>query len=91
MHLEIGELDIPSLTLTLEQSQDVLLPNRSLDVTDDGSVWVIHELYTDLSNTSTRTSPSKDLGKYKAGQNKDTLVISLVIDLGDGSEFDGGF
>ena len=51
----------PSLTLTLQESQDVLLTDGALHVTDDGSVDVVHELNTDLSDTTTRTSPAEDL------------------------------
>ena len=51
----------PSLTLTLEESEDVLLPDGSLDVTDDGAGGVVHELDTNLSDTTTGASPSENL------------------------------
>ena len=57
------QMHIPSLTLTLQESQDVLLTDGALHVTDDGSVDVVHELNTDLSDTTTRTSPAEDLEK----------------------------
>lgn len=53
----------PSLTLTLEQSEDILLPNGSLDVTDDGAGGVVHEFDADLGDTTTRASPSENLLK----------------------------
>lgn len=55
------EINIPSFTLRLEQGQDILLPDWSLHVTDDGSVRIIHELNTDLRYASTRASPAEDL------------------------------
>jgi hypothetical protein len=51
----------PSLTLALEESEDVLLPDGSLDVTNDGAGGVVHELDTDLGDTTTGTSPSENL------------------------------
>ena len=33
----------------------------ALDVADDASGGIVHELNSDLRNTSTRTSPSEDL------------------------------
>ncbi len=58
-----GRMDIPSFTLTLKKCQDIFLPDWPLHVTDDRSVWVIHELYANLCDTSTRTSPTEDLKK----------------------------
>lgn len=55
------QIHIPSLTLTLQESQDVLLTDGALHITDDGSVGIVHELDTNLSDTSTRTSPAEDL------------------------------
>lgn len=45
----------PSLTLRLEEAEDVILADGALDVSDDGPGLVIHELDTDLGNTSTGT------------------------------------
>ena len=61
------QMHIPSLTLTLQESQDVLLTDGALHITDDGSVDVVHELNTNLSDTTTRTSPAEDL-EMKTGR-----------------------
>ena len=53
------QMHIPSLTLTLEKSEDVLLPDRSLDVTDDGARGVVHELDAALGNTTTGACSSQ--------------------------------
>ena len=54
-------MHIPSLTLTLQESQDVLLADGALHVTDDGPAGVVHELDADLRDTTTGASASKDL------------------------------
>ena len=60
----------PSLTLTLQESQDVLLADGALHVTDDRPAGVVHELNTDLRDTTTGASAPKDLRfvrKLKSG------------------------
>jgi hypothetical protein len=54
-------INVPGFTLTLQQGEDVLFSNRSLHITDNCPCSVVHELYTDLRDTSTRTSASKHL------------------------------
>ena len=51
----------PSLTLRLEQRQDVIHPHRALDVPDDGSRRVVHEFDADLGDTSSRTGTAEHL------------------------------
>lgn len=51
----------PSLTLTLQESQDIVLPYGSLHVTDNVTGGVVQELYSDLDDTTTGASTSKDL------------------------------
>lgn len=53
--------DSPSLALALEKSQDVLLPYRSLDVTDDVTGGIVHEFDADLGDTTTGASPAENL------------------------------
>lgn len=53
---------IPSLTLRLEQSKDIVLTDRALDVADDAARGVVHELNTDLDHTTTRTGAAKHFG-----------------------------
>ena len=52
----------PGLTFGLEQAKDVVLADRALDVTDDGTGLVVHELDTALGDTTTRTGSAKDTG-----------------------------
>jgi len=56
----ISSDDIPGLTLTLVESEDIILTHRTLDVTEEGSI-AIHKLYTDLSDTTTGTGSTNDL------------------------------
>jgi hypothetical protein len=58
---ESGIVSVPSLTLTLQQSENVVLSHRSLDVTDNGTGRIVHEFNPDLSHTSSRSSPAEDL------------------------------
>ena len=57
----VDEEYTPSFTLTLQESQDVLLADRALHVTDDGTAGIVHELDTDLRDTTTGASASQDL------------------------------
>lgn len=51
-----------SLTLRLEQAEDIVLADRALDVANDGARGVIHEFDTDLSDTTTGTSAAEYFG-----------------------------
>lgn len=51
----------PSLPLGLQKSQDVINLDGSLDVSDNGSRAVVHELDSDLSDTSSGTGTTEDL------------------------------
>ncbi len=51
----------PSLSLTLQQGQDIIDLDWALDVSDDGSGGVIHEFDTDLGDTTTGTGSTEDL------------------------------
>lgn len=51
----------PSLTLTLQESQDIVLSYWALHVTDDASACVVQELNADLGDTTTGASPAEDL------------------------------
>jgi hypothetical protein len=64
--MERGRCDVPSLTLGLEQGQNVLLPDGALNVTDDCSARVVHELNADLGDTTTRAGTTEDLHGYGA-------------------------
>lgn len=65
METNVRSQNVPSLTLTLQESQNVLLPYGTLHVPDDCPTRVVHELDTDLSDTSTGASPTKNLGGRK--------------------------
>ena len=56
-----ARIHAPSLTLTLQESQDVLLTDGALHVTDDRPAGVVHELDTDLRDTTTGAGATKDL------------------------------
>ena len=60
-----------SLTLGLEQSEDVTITHWSLDVTDDGPSVIVEELDTDLGDVTTGTGAAKDL--------HDTCVARLFL------------
>jgi hypothetical protein len=51
-----------SLTLRLEQAEDIVLADRALDVANDGARGVIHEFDTDLSDTTTGASAAEYFG-----------------------------
>lgn len=58
----IGLSQTPGLTFGLEQAEDVVLANWALDVTDDRTGLVVHELDTALGDTTTGTGSAKDTG-----------------------------
>jgi hypothetical protein len=51
-----------SLTLGLEQAENVVNPDWALDVTDDGTGGVVHELDADLGDTTTGSGAAEDTG-----------------------------
>jgi hypothetical protein len=51
----------PGLTLRLEEGEDVVNADGALDVTDDGTRGVVHELDADLGDTTTRAGAAEDL------------------------------
>ena len=70
----------PCLTLRLEQSKDVLLTDRALDVADDRPGGVVHELDADLRDTTAGASAPKDLfegDKRIYGQNLRQEIMRL--------------
>lgn len=52
---------LPGFTLAFQQCEDVLFPNGALDVSDDRSRGVVHELDAHLGDTTPGPSSSKDL------------------------------
>jgi len=58
---EKGQPNAPSLSLGLEESEDVVNSDRALDVSDDRSRGVVHELDSDLGDTTTGSSSAEDL------------------------------
>lgn len=69
--------DLPSLTLRLEKSEDVVLPDGSLYVPDDRTGRVVHELYANLGNSSTGTSAAENLDNL--GELDRDLVRSRLL------------
>ena len=76
MGLDADRYDVPSLTLTLQESQDVLLTDGALHVTDDRPAGVVHELDTDLRDTTTRASAPKDL--YQESRMSEDVHVALA-------------
>ena len=86
------DMDAPSLTLTLQESQDILVPHGALHVTDDCPGRVVQELDTDLGNTSTRSCPAKDLYRVNTlVRCAENLQKRGEWDLDDTGELDGSF
>lgn len=54
-------VNLPSLTFRLEKSEDVVLPDGTLDVSDDRTGRVVHELDANLGDTTTGTGTTEDL------------------------------
>ena len=52
----------PGLTLGLEQAENVVLADWALDVADDGTGLVVHELDAALGDTTTGAGSAKDTG-----------------------------
>ena len=50
-----------SLALRLEEGKDIVLTDGALDVADDATRGVVHELNSDLDNTTTRASAAENL------------------------------
>lgn len=50
------------LALCLQQGQDVAFSDRALDIADDGAAGVVHELHTDLGDTTSGASAAEDFG-----------------------------
>ena len=90
-----ARIHAPSLALTLQESQDVLLADGTLHVTDDRPAGVVHELDTDLRDTTTGASAAKDLNVEEHAQKALGKVEGTgddeTMDLDDSSELDGGF
>lgn len=58
---EIQRNAAPSFALALQKSENIVFLHRSLDVPDKLPLRIVQELDSDLSNTSTRSSPTEDL------------------------------
>ena len=52
----------PGFTLGFEECENVVLLDRPLDVSDDGSRSVVHELDADLYDTTSGAGSAEDLG-----------------------------
>lgn len=50
------------LTLRLHETEDVILTDGALDVTDNRTALVVDELDANLSDTTARTSAAENLG-----------------------------
>jgi hypothetical protein len=78
------ERDSPSFSLRLQKGEDVVEPDGTLDVSDDGSVGLVHELDSDLGDTSSGTGSAKDLGdQYVFNQARSWALTRAWDQLGD--------
>jgi hypothetical protein len=50
-----------SFTFRFQKTENIVFTNRTLDVTNDGTVGIVHEFNTNLSNTTTRTGTAENL------------------------------
>jgi hypothetical protein len=57
-----GLSQTPGLTLGFEEAENVVLADWALDVADDGTGLVVHELDTALGDTTTGAGSAKDTG-----------------------------
>jgi tetrahydromethanopterin S-methyltransferase subunit C len=48
-------------TFRFQKTEDIVLANGTLDVTDDGTVGIVHEFNADLGDTTTRTGTAENL------------------------------
>jgi len=48
------------LSLGLEENENVALTHGSLDVADDGTAGIVHELHANLGDTTTRACAADD-------------------------------
>lgn len=61
MHEKIRLAQSSGLTFGLHEAQDVVLSNRALDVSDNGSGGVLNELDSDLCDTTSGAGSAQDL------------------------------
>lgn len=59
-HARRGD-NVPGLTLRLEEGKDVVLTHGTLDVTDDRTGSVVHELDADLGHTTAGAGTAEHL------------------------------
>jgi hypothetical protein len=50
-----------SFTFRFQKTEDIVFTNGTLDVTDDGTVGIVHEFNADLGDTTTRTGTAENL------------------------------
>lgn len=70
-------MNAPSLTLRLEESENVVLSDGALDVPDDRTGRVVHELDANLGDTTAGTSAAENLDNL--GELDRDLVRSRLL------------
>lgn len=83
--------DVPSLTLTLQESQNVVGPYGALHVTDDAAAGVVQELNSDLGDTSTRASAAEDLAETSQTGLSHRICRTIVLTLVTAASLTGTF
>jgi hypothetical protein len=48
-------------TFRFQETEDIVFTNGTLDVTDNGTVGIVHEFNADLGDTTTRTGTAENL------------------------------
>lgn len=78
--MDAGVVNSPGFTLALQQCENVLFPNGALDVSDDRSRGVVHELDAYLGDTTSRSSSSEDLEKGGEGPVSEKKKVDSRVD-----------
>ncbi|KAA8917770.1 hypothetical protein TRICI_000078 [Trichomonascus ciferrii] len=68
-----------SLTLRFHETEDVVLTDWALDVSDNGSGFVVDEFNSDLGDTTSGTGTAEDLDDL--GELDRSLVILLHVSI----------
>ena len=63
-------------TFRFQETEDIVFTNGTLDVTDDGTVGIVHEFNADLSDTTTRTGTTENLSN--SGKLDGSLGVGIL-------------
>ena len=61
-HSELDYLtETTSFTFRFQKAENIVFTNGTLDITNDGTVGIVHEFNADLGDTTTRTGTAENL------------------------------